>query len=333
MATISLAELNALLNDAANQPVQNTIPNNHAFIPFVPIDQARNNLGKPPMAVALSDAGYGDSGTHVRGGKYNAVVMPTYSQPKHPDWARYDRSIKYDEQTLDTLSQAGDTAIIQRVNSDVQNAWDTIMAIFNGHLFTNDPEGAGLVDAVSGITHAISASNTYMQTARAANPWFQSYINNVGGPLTSTVADDVIEELEDKRFGRVDAIFTSTTQAKKFAALTGAAQATYDVPVTGNVLTPIIGERSPAGLEGFARKPFCVYQTKPVWAIPGYPSGRADYVALGGEGFAVTYHLMPQWRPFQEVQGESSVIATLKFRAQTSLLNPYKFSGALTGLT
>jgi hypothetical protein len=333
MATplISLSELNALLNDLPGQTVQDATANNMSFIAFSPVDQSLINLGQPPMSVALSDEGYGDSGTHDRGGNYNAADLPEYSQPRHKDWARYDRSIKYSNQDRTTLAQAGDTALINRVQNDRANAERTLMTIFNGHLMTNNPEaspiGTNDVNGVSGITHAISSSNTYMQTDRTTETWFQSVV--VPGAVTSANMDSVIETIEDTRKGRVDAILCDSTQAKAIAALTGAASAVYNVDVMGNVLTPVIGERSPFGLEGFARKPICIYQTKPVYAVPGYPAKTVHFMAFGEGGWNLTYQQLPTWTEFEKVPGTASVVATLTFRPQSVYRNPWKNSGVL----
>jgi hypothetical protein len=333
MAIITLTELNALLNDLAMQKVEDATINLKSFIPFVPVNQALINNGQPPMAVVISDEGYGDSGTHTRGGAYNNADAPTYQQPRHVDWGRYDRSVKYSHQDLATLGMAGDTALINRVAEDMENARRTLEAQFNSDLLTNDPEGAGNADGVSGLSHAVSASNTYMGVNRGASTYFDSYVNAVGGAVTSAVMDTMIETLEDTRGGRVDFILASTKQAKAIAALTGAATATYNVDIAGTSITPVIGTRPPAGFEGFQKKPFCFYQTKPVFNVPGMADTLAYALGMGDDGFQMAFHQTPVWTPFIDVPGASSATATLVFRVQSVLRNPYKHSGVLTGLT
>lgn len=324
---ISLSELNALLNDMPRQMVEDTTATSTSFIQFTPVNQALINLGQPPMVVALSDAGYGDDGTHDRGGAYNSADLPTYSQPRQPDWGRYDRSIKYADQDLDTWAMAGDTALINRVMQDRANAERTLADEFNSDLMTNDPEGAGNANGVSGITHAISASNTYMGIARGANAWAQSVV--VAGAVTSANMNSVIDTIIDDRKGRVDAILCDMTQARVIAALTGAASAVYNVAVPGTVITPIIGTRPFQGVEGPTKKPICFYQTIPVFNVAGYPAKTVHFVAWGDGGWNLTYQKAPTWGPFERVPGQASAMATLVFRPQSVYRNPRKNSGVI----
>jgi hypothetical protein len=336
MAIITLTELNALLNDLAMQKVEDATINLRSFLSFVPVNQALINNGQPPMAVVISDEGYTDNGTHARGGAYNAADAPTYQQPRHPDWGRYDRSIKYSHQDLTTLGMAGDTALINRVAEDMENARRTLEAEFSADLLTNDPEGAGDANGASGLSHAVSASNTYMGVNRGASTYFDAYVNAVGGAVTTAVLDTMIETLEDTRGGRVDFLLASTKQAKAISNLTFAAAATYNVDIAGTSITPIVGVRSdpgPQGTAGFSSKPFTFYQGKPVFAVAGMADTLCYALAMGGDGFQMAFQQAPMWSPFTDVQGTSSATATLVWRAQSVLRNPYKHAGVLTGLT
>jgi hypothetical protein len=332
MAKIPLSELTALLNDLPNQPVQSAVAQNRSFIFFSPIHNEWNNAGKPPMSVVMSADGSGGGYTHSNGGAFNASVHSTLQEPRHPDWGRYDGTIEFSDQDLEMLGQAGDTQVVQRLMVERSNAEARVWTGLNTDLMTNnyvsgDPNGLG------GITMAISATNTYMGINRAANAWFQSHVVAVGGALTAPVLQAAIDTIIDTRKGRLDAIYTTRAIARTIAGFTSGAAATYNVPIMGTSIMPIIGTRGPQGLEGLNNKPEAMFDGLPVYGIPGYPTGTCHGVALGEGGWGLSFQAAPAWGGFVAIPGESRSIATFVFRPQATYRNPWRNSFALTGIT
>ncbi len=189
-------------------------------------------------------------------------------------WGQYHAKITLGGLSRDVLAVANEEFILGYVEEQMAEAFREMVSRIDTHL-----RGGVNANGIVGIVAAIDDANTYAGLDRTSVTSFACYINDNGGTpraLSMALMDTVHRQFVDVIGGNYTEIWTSLAQAQALTALSsgnGVAAVQINVQNGAQTMTKTIGFGGPNPLT-----PHAYYNGRPVYAIPGYPSGRIDFV-------------------------------------------------------
>jgi len=178
------------------------------------------------------------------------------------------------EVSVGGLTQAAGASggmIADPVQVEVQNGLRDLRKEITSQLMT---DGTGNTSKdITGLLAAIADTGTYANLDRASYTWWKSYVNdNSGTPrnLTEILMRDVLSTLEE-RGAEISAIYTGQAQWYKY----------------GDLLRSERRQQNPTTMIGGYQA--LEYEGRPLIKIPGYPTGRIDFV----DENQIEFHILP----------------------------------------
>jgi hypothetical protein len=135
--------------------------------------------------------------------------------------------------------------------------------------------GGVTANGITGLTAGIDDTNTYAGINRAIVTNWASYINDNSGiprAISLTLLDTVHNQLTQTILGNYDEIWTGSAQADAITALAAGNGIITQYQIVADPQSPRY-----LGFGGLSNVR-CIYRGRPVFAIPGYPTGRVDFV-------------------------------------------------------
>lgn len=235
------------------------------------------------------------------------------------DWGKYHTTVSLGGLSAKVLAAASSTYIQNYIQEQFRDSFEDMVDEINADML-----GGATTNGITGITAAIADSGTYAGISRSTYSSWQSYVNdNTGTPRALTIAlmDTVHNNLVDTNGGNYDVILCDQDQFDNFTALSSGngspAAQRFNVGPGQSALEAI------AGFTG-AR-----YKGRPVLPIPGYTSGRMDFVRLEALTVEVLSPFMvtPLGKTNADMRWYGEVYLQMKLR------NPKKDAAALTDLS
>lgn len=258
------------------------------------------------------------AGTFAEGGTFPAADE-FEDATAELDWGQYVATLKITGKAMDVLEKNSSGEFI--ANYFQQQTQDSIAELIDE--VNSDMLGGANTNGVTGITAAIDDGNTYAGIDRSTATYWRCYVNDNGGSgraLSTSLMDDVHATIIDTNAGNYDLIVTSQTQWDKFVALTsGAGSSTLTANVDG------AGPVSQVFNLGFTA---ANYKGRPVIAIPGYTSGRMDFVELGG----LRYRELRELRVSEMRRINDDYHWDITWKGQMYLRNPKKQAASIQDL-
>lgn len=245
-----------------------------------------------------SAATYSEFGAFPTGSQFT----PTQAQL---GWGRYVATLEISQQSLDQLA-AGQTFIANYINEQYAEKIKSLVATMDGHI-----RGGDNTNGITGLTSIIDDDNTYAGIVRGSVTAFQAYINDNSGSgraLTMALLDDVHNNLVQVNGGNYTHILCDYNQLDKYTALTSG----NGVPAVHRNTTDGMSATFAGGYVG------AFYRGRPVVAIPGYTSGRMDFI----EWDALALELLHGFRQGPERRANDVLYFDWTIKPQLRLHNP-----------
>lgn len=241
------------------------------------------------------------------------------------NWGQYHAKITLGGLSRDILAVANEEYILGYIEEQTREAIKELVSRVDTHL-----RGGVNANGITGLTAAIDDANTYAGIDRTSVTAFACYVNDNGGTpraLSITLMDTVHRQFVDVIGGNYTEIWTSLAQAQALTALTsGNGVPTVQIAVQNGAqtMTKTIGFGGPNPLT-----PHAYYNGRPVYAIPGYPSGRIDFLDPDGLELEILRAPYVEYRA-KTNDDESWVVY---FKAQLKFKNPRFQAASLQDLT
>lgn len=269
MSGVSNAAVAAVIADVGPQFLADAVTRSVEM--WTLIDSADPSDPKGPRW-QVKTAGNTSGGQYTPGGTLPTPGAAEFDQAAM-NWAKFVAIVSFNTFQLAQLKLASmnpASVLVDQVFEQLGDQAQSIIAAMNTQLIS----GTDTTDGIIGICTAIDDAGTYAGIDRAANPEFACYIaHNSGTPRALTVA--IMDTAYD--------YFVNTIKKNpgRWVILTGSAQASVMRGFTTGAITPYVyvsNDGSPAPkLLSHAK---IQYRDMPVVEIPGYTTGRIDFVNL-----------------------------------------------------
>jgi hypothetical protein len=328
--TITLAGINAVLEDAKDQIIQEAVNNEAPLIKFLEsVGAVEDYSGDLPSWPVMTTAGHGAAGTHAEGGPYTAPSEYTWQQVQLQNVGRFSESVQITETAFLEMQGQNPSRVADFLVSNLNNAARRMLVKMGALLINNDPETPGNANAPHGIESWVGAANTVCAINRGANTWWQSYVNAAGGgvAVTAVLMTDILDTINTVRGGQITHLFGTAGQMRNAAALATVPTMVYDFAgLTNRPPLPVGPTTTYAlGCAGY-------YSGIPLMVLPGAVNTTIRGLKIGGDGFRLCFLKRPTIRGFEQVQNSPNFVATITAHCVTRMDNPWKNSCAITAL-
>ena len=315
---LTVANVTALIADAAPQAIEDGLTE-ESFL-YDRIRKAPPSDAKGPRW-RLVVSGNESTGSFTPGGSLNAADARQTVEASE-SWAWYHGSFKLAEAQLQMISKAGPHMLTNEVV-------EQLAAIASG---LADDIHSAIISGTSGLIGlgvAIDDSTTYFNVNRSTYPAMAAYDHtNSGTPraITAALLNATWNYLTYTNKGRATVLFCDSDQWDAIAALTTGA-------ITTQANMAAAGGGSQSKFVGYTD---LYYKGLPVVAIPGYTSGRVDFVDEAKLSLEVIkpFGLVPDGQGKLGPQLEGGTYTWLITGGlQLVLRNPKKSSASLTDLS
>jgi len=282
---LTIAQVQALIADNAPQAIGEGIAKISTLYRALP-KRAPSNAKGPKYRVEVEENA--STGRFTPGGTLLAAGA-RQTQPAAGAWGNYHGSFKLAERELLELAEAsamGTNLVANEVVSQLKSMRMTIAA----DVHTDTCTGTA-TNGIIGLASAIDDTNTYMGLNRSTYSAYACYVNdNSGTPraISTTLLNATHDYLTQTLGGRATAILCGVAQWNAIAGLTGV---TNDAPRTG------------PGMGLFVDYTDIFYRGMPVIKVPGYTTGRVDFI----DEDALWYEVLKDFGPPVQWEGTNAV--------------------------
>jgi len=270
-----------------------------------------------------------DSGVTARGFAEGA----TFGNPQkftqkeaRLDPGYFETTLELTGRTRDALAKQGDQRIenwfLEQLREHINALVARVEAAIKGGI---DAEGSGFV----GLLEAIADSNTYAGIDRSVVGRFAAPVINVAGPITMDAMETLDAALRINNRGMYNEIWMGSDVLRDYLDLASEARRPEPRLVVNN------GARTYEQVTGIGDAnvltPATKYRGVDIYEIPGYAAQRVDFVQNTVENLRLEIYRDIEIGERKRVNDDDTWAIT--YAAQLVNRNPYKKSGALTGVT
>lgn len=258
----SVANLHAAMADAAPQAIDEALTERSFFWQFL------NKRASDKPFWQLKDVGNDSatSGFTIGGSLPDAGAADT--RDLELEWGNYFGATKLADRQL---KEAAVGSSRMKIGNLLQFQIEDLVTQMVEKVATDCISGAtssATAGTIIGLTGGlIEDDNTYAGVDRSVVAEHAPYVNDNGGTpraVSTTLIDTVLDTVEMVREGRVTVGFCDYAQWNAIAALSGVTETKNDV--SGNGVSKFLGVTS------------IMYRGIPIVKVPGYTSGRLDFV-------------------------------------------------------
>lgn len=316
--TINVAAIQNVIAEYAPQMFVNTLTKRSYLWNKIP--KAPPSSPQGPRWQAKT-AGHTGVSTFADGGTF--PVADEFERAKASlDWGRYVGTIKITGDADDQLRLGGDLYIANYVNEQTTEVVDALVDLFCQHI-----KAGTATNGFVGLTTAIDDTGTYANLSRSTYSVWQSYVNDNGGSgrnLTLALMRTVHNQITQTIGGDYNEIWTTQEQIDAFTGL-GSGVPTPQINIANGQTTAtfVAGYGGPGN-----QTPGAWFKGRPMYAIPGYATGRMDFVDT--RGFAIEELRRITMRGPKQVNDDFHF--DLTWKGQLKLTNPRKQAASLQDL-
>lgn len=276
--------INEIVQELAPQLFVDQVSRNAHFLKFIEKKSPSSAQGPRWQAKVVGHSG----ASSFSEGSAAPAASDFQSEPAKLPWGQYHATVNLGGLSRDILEAANATYIADYLTKQLEGGMKDIADEVNTDAFSGTAS-----PSVIGLTSAIDDAGTYADINRSTYANWQTYINdNSGTPraISTALMASTHDYFINTVLGDYDQIWTSQSQVDALAALTSGVGVITPQLHVANGQTEAIAVLGFGGME--MMRPSLFYRGRPVFAIPGYPSGRVDFIKKDTIWFEVLKDVM-----------------------------------------